>query len=163
MSIFLSGCALLIFALLLHVVVWKTRLPRNHTKALLLIFLGTLIIWITVAFLTRLPFLQTLHSGLFFISLALCYVITYSAIEGDSPTLSLMRFLDSKHQTGATREEVDAFFASRPFIRSRLDALIQSSLVKESHGRFYLAGHPSLPFRCILYFRKIFGSIPKGG
>lgn len=163
MKTFLTGCALFAASFFLHVSVWKVRLPKNHTSALLLIFFSVLLIWSGVAGCLSVPLIEFLHGALFFVSASLCYVITYSAVEGDSPTLSLMRFLAGKKGTGCSENEIIVFLTERPFIRARLAALLSSSLIKEENGRYFIAGKPSFPFQMILAFRKVFGAIPKGG
>jgi len=163
MIVFLSGAELFALALVAHVIVWKFRLPKHHTPALLGIFFMALLLCFPFALIQGLSLTEILHSSLLYISLSLFYVITYSAIEGDSPTLSLMRFVAEKPLQGRTLREIESFFAERPFIRSRISALLHSSLVREENGRYLIQGSPSLPFRLILGFRRIYGEIPKGG
>jgi hypothetical protein len=163
MSVFLSGTGLFALALVTHVILWKVRLPKHHTPALLVIFFLLLLPSFPLAICKGASLIDTLHASLLYISLSLCYVITYSAIEGDSPTLSLMRFVAEQPAQGRTLQEIESFFAERPFIRARISALLHSSLVREENGRYFIQGSPSLPFRLILGFRRIFGEIPKGG
>ena len=163
MSVFLSGMGLFALALVAHVILWKVRLPKHHTPTLLGIFFLLLVPSFPLAMIQGLPLLEILHAALLYVSLSLCYVITYSAIEGDSPTLSLMRFVAEKPLQGRTLHEIEAFFAERPFIRARISAPLHSSLVREENGRYLIQGSPSLPFRLILQFRRIYGEIPKGG
>jgi hypothetical protein len=148
---------------MVHLVIWKIRLPKNQTVGLLNIFFAMFCLGVGAALMRGFGIWEAGHMALFFGSMSLCYVITYSAVEGDSPTLSLMRFLAQKGKAGGTQAEIDSFFAERPFIRSRLVALLQSALIKEENGRYVIAGKPSLPFRLILAFRKVYGTIPKGG
>jgi hypothetical protein len=163
MSVFLFGMGLFALALAAHVIFWKVRLPKHHTPTLLGIFFLVLLPGFPLAMIQGLSLLDTLHALLFYVSLSLCYVITYSAIEGDSPTLSLMRFVAEQPTQGRTLHEIESFFAERPFIRARILALLHSSLVREENGRYLIQGSPSLPFRLILGFRRIYGEIPKGG
>jgi len=163
MSVFLSGVGLFVLALAAHVILWKVRLPKHHTPALLGIFFLLLLPGFPLAMIQGLSLLETFHALLLYVSLSLCYVITYSAIEGDSPTLSLMRFVAEQPTQGRTLQEIESFFAERPFIRARILALLHSSLVREENGRYLIQGSPSLPFRLILGFRRIYGEIPKGG
>jgi hypothetical protein len=72
-----------------------------------------------------------LHIGLFYGSISLSYLITYSAIEGDSPTLSLVRFVWERRATGVPADDVIHFLAQRPFVKARLAALVASGLIFE--------------------------------
>lgn len=163
MALFLITAAVFLVGLVVHLILWRVRMPRHHTSALLVIF--------AVIFLLAIPVLlgavpawpDRLRIALLYLAASLCYVITYSAIEGDSPTLSLMRLLDHKGDAGLPVAEVDHFLARRPFVKARLSALILSGHVREEGGRYRLAGSPSLPFQVILGFRKLYGPIAKGG
>lgn len=153
---------LLAITWVIHVVLWRVRLPQNQTQALLLLFTFVLGVWL--AFVApNFSLVETLQVMTLSIPLFLCYVITYSAIEGDSPTLSLMKRLDEQRHTGLHKDEVFHFFLARPFVQSRLDALVRSGLVKVEGERFVIAKKPSLAFRVVLGFRKLFGPISKGG
>ena len=164
MTIFVTGSLLLLSALLLHVVLWKVKRPRQQLKSLLLLFALVFAVWSIWTFSSRaLPFFSAVHVALFYWAAALCYVITYSAIEADSPTLSLVRFVAEAGTTGRSSAELAEFMARRPFVRARLGALLQSRLIREEHGRYHSAGDPPLAFRLILEFRKLFGSIERGG
>jgi len=163
MVVFFSAAGLFVFGFVLHVILWKVHLPKHHIQMLLGIFYLPLLLSFPLAMIQGIPLAALLHASLFYISLSLCYVITYSAIEGDSPTLSLMRFVAENPVHGRSRQEIDSFFAERPFIRARISALLHSSLVREENGRYLIQGNPSLPFMLILQFRRIYGEIPKGG
>ncbi len=163
MLIFLTTCLLFSVAVAIQIILWKVRLPKRQMRTLLLILGAVFLVWFIVAAALAEPLLELLHVALFYASVSLAYTVTYSAIEADSPTLSLMRFLAGGPREGAPEEEIAAFFAKRPFVRARLVALERSGLIGERDGRYVLAGKPSLAFRLILGYRKIYGSIPKGG
>src|SRR6266516_3195942 len=150
MQIFLTTCALLVVSVLAQIVLWKIRLPDQQIKALLVIFAVVFGMWLVGAIV-------------FYMSVSLCYVITYSAIEADSPTLSLIHLLGEKRAQGCSGEEIARFLTRHSFVRARLAVLAHSGLIREQNGRYVMAGKHSLPFRVILGFRKVYGSIPKGG
>jgi hypothetical protein len=160
MTVFLTTAALFFSAMIIHVLIWKVRLPLHQLRALMILFFLVLAAWIPFAGLA-LPGL--LHVGLFYISLSLCYVITYSAIEADSPTLSLMLFMHEHNAEGVTETGLQQFLESRPFVRKRLSALIHDGLIVEREGNYFVSGNPSSFFRVILDFRKIYGPISRGG
>lgn len=104
-----------------------------------------------------------MHVTLFYGSASLSYVITYSAIEADSPTLSLIRFLAGAKAEGRSKDAVTQFMALRPFVRARLIALAGSGLIRVEGDRYIATGAQPLFFRIILGFRKIYGPISRGG
>jgi hypothetical protein len=163
MHVFLLSSCLLACAWVIHFALWRVKLPKHHIQALLVIFAAVLGCWVLAAAISARNFAEIVRVCALYISVALSYIITYSAIEGDSPTLSLMRLLASKGAEGLTIEEVDEFVARAPFVAARISALMHSDLVREENGRYFLHGRPSLFFRLILEFRKLYGPISKGG
>jgi hypothetical protein len=163
MIVFLTAVGLFLLAFAVHLVSWRTRLPKHHIKALLLIFAVVSLLWLPVALICAFGFFRILHVALFYGSMSLCYVITYSAIEADSPTLSLVRFLAEAKEAGRSLGEVGDFMASRPFVRARLAALVLSGLIREEGGRYAAVGNEPFSFRVILGFRKLYGPISRGG
>jgi hypothetical protein len=163
MQPFLNTAILYFIALSLHLLIWRIRLPKRQLPSLLVLFGVVFLLWIATPFAWRLDLVGLLHVALFYTSISLAYVITYSAIEGDSPTLSLIYFVSKAGEKGVPAADVDQFSAKRPFIKARLKALLVSRVIVERDGSFVLAGNPSLAFRLILGFRKIYGPMPRGG
>jgi len=163
MRVFLVSTALLALAWVIHLVIWRVRLPRRHIATLLVVFAAVFAGWLVAGLSTAISCVEHFQIAMLYGSAALSYVITYSAIEGDSPTLSLMQALAKMGDEGLSDSSLDAFVAQRPFVKARIAALIQSGLVREENGSYVLDGKPSLFFRLILGFRKLYGPIAKGG
>jgi len=163
MAVFLTTLVLFLGALGLHLIVWKIRLPKFHTRTLLLLFALVLFLWLVTLTLRPMSLAEVAHVCLFYTSLSLCYVITYSAFEADSPTLSLIRHAHEAAGQGISSEEVHLFLEKRPFVKARLAALTHDGLVREENGRYFAVGGGSIFFRVILIFRKLYGSIQEGG
>jgi hypothetical protein len=163
MAVFLTTLVLFLTALALHLIVWKIRLPRFQTRTLLLLFAFGLGMWLLTLTIRPMPWPDVVHVCLFYTSLSLCYVITYSAFEADSPTLSLIRHAHDAAGQGMSSEEVHLFLEKRPFVKARLAALTHDGLVREENGRYFAVGGGSIFFRGILMFRKLYGPIQEGG
>jgi len=163
MRILLTSIFLLAGAWAIHLLIWRIRLPKHHIPALLGIFAIFLCGWVGIAITRGVPLPNLVSALMLYGSMSLCYVITYSAIEGDSPTLSLIRELDKAGKKGLGPNEIERFVADRPFVKTRLDALIHSGLVRKETERYRICGRPPLFFRVILGFRKLYGPIAKGG
>jgi hypothetical protein len=48
-------------------------------------------------------------------------------------------------------------------VPSRLESLAQSGLIASRNGTYAVAGRGSAAFRLIFAYRKLYGTIPKGG
>jgi small-conductance mechanosensitive channel len=170
-SLFLAAGALFL-AWIVHLTIWRWRLPRAQLKALLVIFA---VVWALAALSVLTGFVGAwsfaagwfvgfLYFCLIYWSAAFCYVITYSAMEGDSPTLSLMRHLHRKGEEGVSHEEIEDFFRQRPFVGARVRALVTDNVFLEESGGYRLASGKYLFFRLILGYRRVvFGPIKSGG
>src|SRR5438477_12903057 len=109
MAVFLTTSVLFLGALGLHLIVWKIRLPKFQTRTLLLLFALVLFLWLVTLTLRPMSLAEVAHVCLFYTSLSLCYVITYSAFEADSLALSLIRDAHEADGRGVTSEEVNVF------------------------------------------------------
>jgi hypothetical protein len=171
MSVLLAIAVLLGVLFAVHLVWWRIALPRRQRAVLLGLFLlgglllaplvGLLLVWLG---LEPLSLVQWLNVGLAVVAFALAYVVTYSALEADSPTLSLVRHIASSGSGGVREEELRDFMASRPFVGARLSALVEEGMVHEREGRIHLAGHPYTLFKLVLLHReRVLGLTHHGG
>jgi hypothetical protein len=174
MIVLVLTVATLLAAFLFHLGLWRVRVPVHQLKALLVIFGGffaaaTLAVtmrpsWIGFGGEGTALWLGWLYFALFYWAAAFCYVITYSAMEGDSPTLSLTRALDRAGAQGLSREEIEEFFRQRPFIGARLAALVKDGVLVPEPGGYRLTPGNYWFFRLILGYRRVmFGKIKDGG
>ncbi len=157
----------------IHLTLWRWRLPAAQLRALLAIFLSVFVAacLLLISGVLSLDFspeggklVGFLYFAMSYWAASLCYVITYSAMEGDSPTLSLTRHLHRKGAAGISHEEVEEFFRQRPFVGARVKALVTDNIFMEESGGYRLASGRYLFFRLILAYRRVvFGPIKSGG
>jgi hypothetical protein len=171
MTVFLTLALLLGVLFAVHLIWWRIALPQKQRTALLALFLiGGLVLSPVVGFLlglfgfAPLSLIQWFNVALAVVAFALAYVVTYSALEADSPTLSLVRHIASAGSGGVGEEALRDFMASRPFVGARLSALVEEGMVHEKDGRIHLAEHPYTLFRMVLLHReRILGLSHHGG
>jgi len=157
----------------IHLILWRWRLPAAQLRALLAIFLSVFVAacLLLISGVLSLDFgpeggklVGFLYFAMSYWAASLCYVITYSAMEGDSPTLSLTRHLHRKGAAGISHEEVEEFFRQRPFVGARVKALVTDNIFMEESSGYRLASGRYLFFRLILVYRRVvFGPIKSGG
>jgi hypothetical protein len=171
MNVFVVAAILLTLLFGIHLMWWRVVLPKRQRTALLLLFLvGGLIVAPAVAGicvgmgLEPLSSIQWLNVALAIVAFTLAYVVTYSALEADSPTLSLVRHIAAAGASGVREEELATFMSSRPFVGARLSALSEEGMIHEREGRIHLAEHPYTLFRLVLLHReKVLGMTHHGG
>lgn len=157
----------------IHLILWRWRLPAAQLRALLAIFLSVFVAACLLLFSGVLSsdfgpeggkMVGFLYFAMSYWAASLCYVITYSAMEGDSPTLSLTRHLHRRGKEGVSHAEIEEFFQQRPFVGARVKALVTDNVFMEEEGGYRLSPGSYLFFRVILGYRRVvFGPIKSGG
>jgi hypothetical protein len=153
-----------------HLVWWRVSLPRRQRAVLLLLFLGGGVLLsplvamvLKAAGLPPLSWVQWLNAALAVLSVALAYVVTYSALEADSPTLSLIRRVARSGPAGVTMGQLEDFMNERPFVAARLSALLEEGMLVERDEHYFLAEHSYTLFRLVLFHRRKVLAIPDHG
>ncbi|MDD5465381.1 MAG: hypothetical protein PHP73_03455 [Candidatus Omnitrophica bacterium] len=163
MSVLISGSLLFTIALLLHLVVWRLHYPGNPIKTLILLFgavlLSGIIFLVSYTFYT-VP--QYLHIVLLFFSLSICYLITYSAIEADSPSLVIVSRIARAGKEGLLFERIRESLGSDLLIEPRLKDLVESGLVDLSGSTYRINEKGRLFVLPFVVFRNFLG-LGKGG
>jgi hypothetical protein len=134
---------LLFAAFLVHLLIWRVRVPRRQTAALLIIFMSALPLGLAIVALV--PPLrqfaptgtwQYLHVGIFHIGLALAYINGYSLLEDRSPTLTMVTFVADGGEQGRTLEEIVGNVQEAVTVDVRLAAMIRDKMLVED-GQSY--------------------------
>lgn len=166
MGILFSGLGLSLAGFVLHVIVWRIKPPLRQTRGLLIIFFGSYLIG--MLFWNRIPgapglssFAEYLHSLLLFASLALGYIITYSAIEAESPTLTMIRALQSRG--GMTPGEFSTLMSDEVLVSPRLKDLLRDGLAELREGRYAITPKGARFINIFVFYRGLMSAPKKGG
>lgn len=174
MRILFWGSALLILSFFIHLVLWKVRLPKRQTKTILQIFFAVLIIGILV--LCNLPdspvfmgitppvsFAEYIQISLFFISLTLAYMITYSALEADSPSLVIVTTIANAGPNGLDKKYFDELMNDDILVKPRIRDLLLNKMAEMEGDKYVLTPKGVLFARIFIVYRKIMNVSRKGG
>jgi hypothetical protein len=167
----IAALTLILFlaAFLLHWVVWRIRVPRRQSAALLAILLAVLPVGL--AAVTYLPALQILRpQGLwevvqvctFHIAMTLSYVVAYSAIEGRSPSMTLLSYVADSRGRGRTRAELEGVLRGDDPVAARLNALVRDNMIGRDANGCALTAKGWAWARCFGAFRSLL-KMQKGG
>jgi hypothetical protein len=141
MALLLAGIALFTLLMAVHLVVWRIRLPARQTRALLVIFLGLLPAGLLAVHLLN-PALfgpwQCVHLALFHVAMSLTYVILYSAIEQESPSLAMVQFVDRAGTRGRSRQEFQRLINDELLVGNRLNNMVRAGWVQENGSSYRL-------------------------
>lgn len=166
MAILIYSLFLFCFALFLHLIIWKVCIPKRQAKTLFQILIGILIIGLVV--LEKLsPFflifgltppsrvIEYLHISLFYSSLAIAYLITYSAIEVDSPSLIMMMAIAKTGSNGLDRNKFEQTMTDDLLIMPRIRDLVIDKMIYLEGDRYRLSTKGLIVARIFVYYRKI--------
>lgn len=132
----LFAATLLAFTIATHVTIWRIRVPARQTRALLVWLLIGGPLTFAAAWLAVEPGLpwspsstDLLRIGLFHASMSLAYIVTYSAIEAQSPTLAIMTLVAEAGANGRTRADLDRIIDDEWLFGSRVSAAVRDGLL----------------------------------
>ncbi len=147
MNVAVFAFGLLIIPLVVHIVWWRVRLPRSQTLVLLTLFLGSLPTGLIAnwLFLAEWPLRldgvwQHVQVCLFHITMSLAYVEFYTAVEHDSPSSTILLYVEQAGDAGCTEDELYQLIDDDFVIGSRLQAMVRSGVVTKADGEYRLAG-----------------------
>lgn len=133
MAALLSALALLALAWLLHLAWWRIRVPRRQLMALLGVFIAVAAVAGLACMAFGLPaFLARAETAAIlalYVGAASCYLIIYTGIEQTSPSLVIVRALESARVQGCSGEELASLITDDQFLRPRLEALALDGLL----------------------------------
>lgn len=135
-------------AFFVHLVLWRLRRPRYQTKALLAIFFGALPVGFFLSFWSNpLNFLGYLQVTVVHTGATLAYIMFYSALEVDPPTVLIIRKILEGKAGGVSHEVLVSEFTDDVLVKPRLKDLVrdqfaivkQDSYVLTSKGKRFIS------------------------
>lgn len=173
MAVLLWSYATVTLAFLLHLIWWRIRIPKYQTRTLLFVFFGVLaaaLMGLALAARLLRPTAAPLPAGiseyvqiaLFVIAFTLAYVITYSALEADSPSLVMIRAVAHAGAAGLRQAEFHAWLSDDRLVTPRIQDLIRDHLVILDGDRYRLTAKGRRFIAIFILFRALLGA-GKGG
>jgi hypothetical protein len=143
-------------AMIIQIIIWRIKKPKNEYLAILIIF--NIIFFITI-FLTiyldwELLIFDWLHIIIIYYSLVFAYLIAYTSIEGDSPSIIIAIEVYNSKKKGVTVEDLEKKITNKRFINPRIRALLDNNIVFEDNKKIFMSkkGHFSLILMKIIHF-----------
>ena len=169
------GLALVLFAgaFVLHLARWRLAPPAATTRALLHTFLfgilGGLLLALAVAWAlpglaARLPAgpFGVLQSLLLALALAAAYVMTYPAIEVESPTLVMIEAIAAAGDRGLARDTLFERLNDEALVAPRVRDLVSDGLAVETQGRLRLSARGRRLVAAFALWRRVLGAADGG-
>lgn len=173
MKILVFGSSLFLIAFILHLIVWRIRLPQRQIKTLLQIFFATLLAGIAGLWYSPLSFTlfnlttpgslwEYLHICLFFVSFTLAYMITYSALEADSPSLVMVMSISNAEPEGLDKERFEQLLSDETLVMPRIKDVLLDRMVYMDGNIYRLTNKGAMMARLFIFYRKLTNA-PEGG
>lgn len=172
MNIFLSSLLFFFLAFLIHLLIWRVRLPYKQSRSLLLSFYLTFVI--ASLFLPFIPhgrvwslllphdLLELAHVLVIFTSLTLAYLITYSALEADSPSLVMVNLIAQAMPEGLSTLDLEKQLNDDLLIVPRIKDLLRDNLATLQGDKLVLTPQGRAFVQIFIFFRSWL-KIGKGG
>lgn len=149
-------------------------MPVRQVKTMLYIFFSTLVVGI-ILFLNipslfsifnlqfHLNFWEYLHICLFFTSLTLAYMITYSALEADSPSLVMVMTISNAEPEGLDKKVFEQLMSDDILVMPRIKDLLIDHMVYMEGNVYRLTAKGALMATLFLFYRKLTNAPDDGG
>ena len=173
MSVLLYGVPTFFLAFLIHFIIWKIRLPKkNQTIALLKIFFGVFAIAAFVfkqapdavffGISTPQSLSDYLQLFLLYSSLTLAYITSYSAVEVESPSLTVILNIAQVAPEGLSKEKLYLIMTDDFLVKPRIRDLFNDRMVYRDKDKYKLTPKGVFFVNIFISFRKLLNA-PKGG
>lgn len=166
-----SGIGLFFALLLLHILIWRLRTPKNDVVALFALFIfcpaaaaGSLLLAIPFSLdnpsLSATDVLQifVLHAAL-----ALAYIANYPAVTAHSPSLAILTIIGASERGRLTGEEIIRLYGNEHTIIRRVEDLEVYGMLARRGGTFSLKPAAKFIIRIYILYRKLLGMPPGEG
>ena len=161
MNVLGYGLLAFLFAFFIHFIIWKIRVPKkNQTIVLLEIFFGVLVLSVFVKGVCS--FYDLLAFILLYISLTLGYITTYSAIEVDSPSVTMILTIAKESKSGLDKEVFYSRMNNEVLVVSRIKDLVKDRMVSFEKDKYKLTAKGLFLADIFIRWRKLMNA-PKGG
>ena len=162
-----------ITAFMVHCIVWKVRIPQRQTRTINIIFYGFLTLTITflsdmalniplLSLHTPLHLSSYLHIVTFVTAITIAYIISYGAIEMESPSLLMVRVIGKAGTAGMSVSELNEIMYNYLSIELLIVELLNDRMIRLDGTVYRLTLKGVIMTRLILLHRKFFG-LGKGG
>ena len=169
----MAAPALFLLAFAAQAVIWRRRRPRAQYTGLLGLYLGAFVLVTAGLVAARLACAEAARAlpqapldyatfALLYVGLVLAFGTTYSAVQADSPTMSVLLAVEATGGRGLGLAELLDRFTDRVLVVPRLDDLVAGGLARLRDGRYVIAPRGVLFARTFVLFRRLLG-FERGG
>jgi hypothetical protein len=168
MVVLLWGFVLFIVALFVHILIWRLHKPNKALNTLPRVFLVVVVTGLAALYSgdsfirsAGIPVLPNppayCHVLVFYLSMSFAYIVSYTLLEWDSPTLTIVMIIAKAAQKGVEEAELFKVADKLTFVESRIQTLVNDKIIMQKDGRYVVAPEAinSFIFRFILFYGNL--------
>jgi hypothetical protein len=163
----LYGSLLFLCCLLVHVGIWRVRIPDRDAVTLFAIFLaapgGVLAFALSRGGVAGMSLTALAAAFLLHLSLSMVYIASYPAAQAISPSLDILLIIASSGSGRLTEEEISGNYDDAKLVTARIDDLRRSILVTQEGEHFALTPAGKGIVGLFSSYRKALGLVPGEG
>ena len=152
-----------------HVIVWRLHRPRTQYVTLGALWLAVLVGALGIAHLTLprgdVPALHGVDYAnlvMLYVALALPYFTTYSAVQADSPAMTVLLRIDRAGPAGVSPQELRRRIDNQHLVLPRVDDLLRAGLISRDGERLVVGSRGVWMAGVHVWFRALL-RMEKGG
>jgi len=146
----LGGILLFILAFIVHLIIWKIRVPERQIRALVLIFFMVFIMGVVAfIFLSKsnsfffdnggLNASQYITLSILFLSLTAAYFFLYAGLIDEGPSLTIILNIAQAGERGIKREHLEELITKDTFMSPRIKFLVEGNFASKIGDKFVIA------------------------
>tara|TARA_B100000315_G_C14582847_1_gene591410 strand:- start:2916 stop:3440 length:525 start_codon:yes stop_codon:yes gene_type:complete len=168
MKILFFSCSLFTFAYFAHLIIWKTTLPKNPMKKLLVIFFVNLLAGVAGIVIfsgnnhffnlsLNLNLFESLHAIIMYLCLSLTYCLLYQGISDCSPTCIILLRLNKAKDNGLKIDDFYHMFNDDKILKPRIRYLAKNNLTYIEKDKYRLSPRGNFYVNLVKFQRRLFG------
>lgn len=165
-AIVAAATALFLVAFAVHVALWRGSDLRRSGSTLVPLFAGSIVLECLLlavpAARAGVPAAALVLAALLALQIAACYVISYPAMQANSPSLEMTRQLSRAGSAGLAPAELYARLSEPSLVSDRIDDLLGDGLAIEADGRYRCTPKGAALARALAAWKALLGEA-KGG
>ena len=173
MIVLFIGVSLFFISLSLHIFIWRFSIPRNQRRTLLIIFILILVLGMSSIIIidtiiglfkinTSILLIQVIHIVLLYTGLTLAYIVTYSALEVDSPSLVIINIIVNNKE-GISVKDLYRNLTDDMLLKPRIEDLSKENMAIKIDDIYYITQKGANMARLFNFYRKILNISASGG
>lgn len=157
-SIMLNVCYILIVSFLFHVLIWQLFLPKREQIFIVVNFTAIYIASFFIVDYSGFGVWEHIYGFLLYNSVVFSYVITYTAISEDSPSLTIVRKVFEKRKEGCHERDLNRVINDDLIVKDRILPLEKSGMIVLSKNCITLTSSGVKWAKLFRYLDKLMGT-----